>query len=324
MGAMRCLLYSCNKPYAGMASRIKAEIERALGITVSVGLAPSKVVAKIASKWNKPSGFTVIAGRDLPAFLRDVPVGDVWGIGAQTTAYLAQFKIHTALDLAGKDEGWVTQHLTKPHVAIWHELRGTAVLPLDTEPKHNYQSISKTKTFTPPSNDRDVVFAQLSKNIENACIKARRYCLVARRVALLLRTQDFTHRGLEVTLTRATAFPNDIVRIAARHFDALFDPGVSYRLTGVVLSHLTENHPMQLDLFEDALWVEKLAAIYDFVDALDRRYGKHTVFLGSSMAAITGQQHAGERAEQPTRKQSKFPGETARKRVGLPMLGEVR
>jgi nucleotidyltransferase/DNA polymerase involved in DNA repair len=99
-------------------------------------------------------------------FLRKVAIGDVWGIGEQTTAYLHRFGIKSALDFALKDEVWIREKLTKPHREIWQELRGVSVLPLETEEKHTYQSISKTKTFTPPTSDRDFLLAQLSKNIE--------------------------------------------------------------------------------------------------------------------------------------------------------------
>ena len=77
-----------------------------------------------------------------------------------------------------RDEAWVRTHLTKPTVEIWKELRGEVVNELDVQGRKSYQSIQKTKTFTPPSKDFDFVFAQLSKNIENACIKARRWASV--------------------------------------------------------------------------------------------------------------------------------------------------
>jgi nucleotidyltransferase/DNA polymerase involved in DNA repair len=161
--------------YEAIASRIKEDLERELGLTFALGLAPTKVVAKMASKWQKPAGLTIIPGTALHEYLIQIALEDVWGIGPQTTAYLTQFGFKTALDLARQNELWVRQKLTKPHVEIWHELRGTSVIPLQTEAKHDYQSLSKMKTFTPPAADRAFLLAQLSKNVENACIKARRY-----------------------------------------------------------------------------------------------------------------------------------------------------
>jgi DNA polymerase-4 len=255
--------------YETMATRIKADLERELGLSFSVGLAPTKVAAKIASKWCKPAGFTVIPGRDLHRYLEKVAVSDVWGIGEQTTAYLTRFDIATALDFARKDERWVREKLTKPHVAIWQELRGTAVIPLDIGEKHDYQSISKTKTFTPPTSDRAFLLAQLSKNTENACIKARRHKLEARRVFFLLRTQGYRHYGYEIRLSHPTAAPQIIVPLLREHFDEVYRADYTYRLTGVVLSELRGEGQAQLDLFGEAARAERVRKVYEAIDRLD-------------------------------------------------------
>jgi DNA polymerase-4/DNA polymerase V len=309
--------------YETMAARIKAELEQDLGLTFSVGLAPSKVVAKIASKWEKPAGLTVISGKDLHFFLAKVAIHDVWGIGEQTTAYLKRFGIATALDFARRDERWVREKLTKPHLEIWQELRGTAVIPLELGEKHDYQSISKTKTFTPPTNDKDFLFAQLSKNCENACMKARRHKLEARRVFFLLRTQGYRHYGYEIRLSHPTAAPQVIVPLIRAHFDAVYRADYTYRATGIVLSELRGEGNAQLDLFGEAARAERVRKVYEAIDRLDAKYGKHTVFLGSSYAAMQGSQHEGDRAELPRRRQMLLTGEGERKRLGIPLLGEV-
>ncbi len=74
-----------------------------------------------------------------------------------------------------------------------------------SEKKDSYRSISKARTFTPPSDDKEFIYAQLSKNLENACIKARRYGLLARRIIIFLRTQDFRDEAIELRLTGPSA-----------------------------------------------------------------------------------------------------------------------
>ena len=142
-----------------MAERIKADLDGELGMTFSVGLAPTKVLAKMASKWKKPSGLTVISGRHIEEYLGALPVEKVWGNGPQTSAFLAKHRIVTALDYARLDEAWVKRHLSKPYQEIWHELRGTPIYPVTVEKKTEYKSIGKTKTCTPPSTDRSFVLA---------------------------------------------------------------------------------------------------------------------------------------------------------------------
>jgi DNA polymerase-4 len=199
--------------YLKIAERIKKELDAELGFTFSVGLAPNKVVAKIASKWAKPSGLTAIPGRELHRFLDKLPVEKVWGIGPNTTALLQKYGVHTALEFAQRPEEWVRKLFTKPFVAIWQELNGQFVIELETAPHDNYYSIQKFKTFTPASFDQAFVFAQLAKNIENACVKARRHHLAAQRVVVYLRTQTFQDFGREVDLTGPTCFPNDIIKL---------------------------------------------------------------------------------------------------------------
>ena len=306
--------------YVQIAEKIKHDLDTELGFTFSVGLAPNKVIAKIASKWKKPSGLTTIPGRDLHLFLTDLPVSKVWGIGDKTTALLNKFGIHTALDFARKPECWVNKWLTKPGYEIWQELNGHSVLPLITKEKSTYQTIQKTKTFTPPSNNRDFVFSQLSKNIENACIKARKYKLAAKGAAIFLKTQHFHYRWLEVRFTHATAFPHEIVRAIEPAFLHLFQPEEEYRATGVVLIKLDEDTMIQLDLFGEALRAERFSRVYKAVDHMREKYGKHTVYLGTSLLAQKFSQHLGERGDEPLRKRELFKGETKRRRVGIPMF----
>src|SRR5262244_2717131 len=100
--------------YLKIAARIKKDLDTELGFTFSVGLAPNKVVAKIASKWQKPSGLTAIPGKELPQYLAQLPIENVWGIGPQTTALLHKHRVKTALQFAQQPEAWVKKYCSKP------------------------------------------------------------------------------------------------------------------------------------------------------------------------------------------------------------------
>lgn len=305
--------------YLEIAERIKHDVDAELGFTFSVGLAPTKVLAKIGSKWKKPSGLTMILGLRAHEFLADLPVEKVWGIGHQTAEFLAKRRITTALEFARQSEAWVLHHLSKPFHEIWQELNGRSVLAVDTTPKETYVSIQKVKTFTPPSTDRGFIFAQLSKNIENACIKARRYGLVAPEIFFFLRTQTFNDRGLELKLTRATAFPHEIIHAVASVFDSVYRRATPYRSTGIGLLKLREDVDTQPDLFGAHTGIERMRQVYAGVDAVKNKYGKHTLFLGSSFKAHVHAQHAGDRGDLALRKKITFKGESSRKRLGVPL-----
>jgi DNA polymerase-4/DNA polymerase V len=311
---------SFHSSYGIIAAKIRETVETELGITVSIGVSLSKVLAKVGSKHDKPHGLTVIPGRDIHIYLEKLPVESVWGIGANTTAFLNKLGIKTALEFARKDEKFIKKHLSKPYWEIWCELNGMSVYPVVTESKSSYRSISKTKTFTPPSIDETFVFAQLSKNLENACIKARRHKLAATRLIIFLRKKDFRDIGVDLKLNRPTAYTAELFELLREGFDHIYQTHIPYRLTGVVLAGLMPENRVQFSLFDDTARIEKMAKIYHTVDELSARFGKHTVQHASSLPTKQQVQHEGERGDIPGRRTDLLRGENRRQRLGLPML----
>lgn len=306
--------------YPEIARRMKEAIETDLGITVSVGLSLSKTLAKVGSKWDKPSGLTAIPGRQIHEFLGRLDVEKVWGIGPATAAYCRQMGIRTALQFARLSEDVINRRFTKPHQETWRELNGQAVYEVETEEKTTYASISKTKTFTPPSTDREYVWAQLLKNLENACIKARRHGLAARRIVVYLVTQEYRHAGLEAKLDRPTAFPLEMSGLVRRMYGQVWRTGHRYRATGVVLSDLTDGQTSQLSIFDSPARIEKLSRLYRAVDALSAKMGKHCLHAAGSAAANRTPQHVLDRGDITWRKLNRLSGESKRKHLGLPVL----
>jgi len=304
--------------YIGIAEQMKRTIERELGLGVSVGISLTKVLAKVGSKYQKPSGLTVIAGRSIARYLENLPVGKVWGIGPATTSYLAKLGIKTALDFARMPEAVVRKRLTKPGVEIWQELRGESVYPVNSQEKSVYSSISKMKTFAPPTSDREYLFAHLLRNLESACMKARRYGLAPRKILSLLRTQQFRNVGSEATLIRPSALPMELSGLMRELFDALYQKNELYRATGVVLLELTQDTNIQYSLFESPMKAEKIRELYEAIDGLRGKYGKHTLHLGASHPLE--QLDKGKRGTPTVREETRLYGETKRRHLGLPIM----
>jgi DNA polymerase-4/DNA polymerase V len=312
-----------NGSYEQIAWRIKQAIQTELGITVSVGMSLTKVLAKIGSKHDKPDGFTVIPKSRIPEILQQTEAGAVWGIGPRTTAYMEKLRIKTAYDFYNKNELFVREHFTKPTIELWQELHGESVLPITTEEKETYASIGKTRTFTPPSSNKDYLFAQLLKNIENACIKARRHNLVAQRLIVYLRLNNFKGVALEGKLSRPTAYPNDLLEIANQLFEQLYNNKIIYRATGVTLSHLISSDQLQMNLFESPVKLERTEKVFMAIDKLSEKYGKHTVHLAGSDNAHKIPQHSKQRGDVTWRKQNRLKGESARKHLTIPLLSNT-
>lgn len=304
--------------YEEIARRMQADIQNELDIGVSVGLSLSKSLAKLASKFRKPRGFTAVAGHHIHLFLQRIPLEDVWGFGRNTTQLLQKHGIKTAFDFAMRPEQWADRRLGKVGRDIWTELRGGCVAPVTPEEKSTYATISKCKTFTAPSDDRDFVYAKLVRNMESAFIKLRRYDLCAREVILFLRHTDYRQDVMEVKLNRPTSSTPEIVPLMRGVFDALYEPGATYRATMIVLSKLKADQERQYDLFEDPLRVEAMARASRAVDAVNERFGKHTVGLGTAL--YLSNHRRTERDALPWRKTDLLKDETARRRLNLPRL----
>ena len=283
-----------------------------------MGLSITKVLAKVASKHQKPAGMTVIKGRDIAQYLHNLPVEKVWGIGHATTNYLAKMGIRYALEFARLPEKTVLEKFTKPGVEIWQELRGKSVYPVTAEEKSSYASISKTKTFAPPTTNAEYLFAHLMRNMESACIKARRYQLAPQKIVVFLKKNNFDTQGSEAKLSRPCACPLEFSGIIRDLFNACFRPEEIYRATGVILLDLQPDTNTQYTLFDDPPQAEKIKELYDVADELGKKFGKHTLYLGSSHPIE--KLGKGRRGTPTARAQTRLPGETSRRHLGLPLI----
>ncbi len=272
--------------YREIATKIKEEITNELDLSVSVGVAPTKVLAKVASKWQKPNGLTVIEEDTAPNYLRELAIGKVWGIGSQTSIFLQKRGIKTAGDFARKSREWVVENLAKPYKIIWHELNGVPIMEVDPKPKTLYSSIQKTRTFHPSTNDKVFLFSQLSKHIEDACAKARHYNLIPSGASIFLKTKDFRYATRLLQLPFPTNAPEVLLACARRELDIIHNKGTLYRTTGVGLYGLTPAKALSQDLFGQVSRAAKFEEIHKTIDKLEDKYGKRVVHLASTHAAL--------------------------------------
>lgn len=307
-----------HRSYPEIAASMQKTINAELDLTVSAGLSLTKGLAKIASDFRKPNGLTVVSADTLDDFLQHVRLAEVWGLGPNRVKQLETAGLKTAQDYVRMPEAWIRKHLHKPGAEIWHELRGTAILPVITIPWRPEASITKSKTFSVPSSDREVVYARLIRNLESAFIKLRRYHLRTAEVGVSLRLKDYGESGLCVRLDRSVCTVQEITEPVRQLFAQLFTEGATYRSTGVVLQRIEDDRSRQYELFEDPAQEEKTRALSAATDHLQRNYGKHSVFLGTGLS-LKGTGHA--IRDTPCWRQTHLlPGETRRKHIRIPML----
>lgn len=256
-----------------VAQKIQKDIEKELGITISVGLGSTKVLSKIASKQNKPKGFTsFLQERNIG----DIPIRKVWGIGRIAGAQLAGLGVITIKDFTQKDRSWIAVHLSKPYQSIWYELQGISILEVETisDPQ---QSIAHTRSFLFSTKDKKIVWSELVKNIEAVCVKARKAGFDARDAHVFIKTKEFQYSSTHITFDMPLSDPISITKIVAEHFDSLFKKNVLYRATGITLQNLIPRNSV-ISLFE----IKNNAVLFDTIDKLSHKHGEGIIKVASS------------------------------------------
>lgn len=260
--------------YEQIAATIKKEVEGSLGITVSIGVSVNKSLAKLAVSKNKPSGLTIVGGKDIDSILKETPIDKVWGIGGQSTALLIKLGVTTAFDFAKKPESFIKQYFSKPYMEIWRELNGEMIYGVNPDAKRVYKSITRSSTVTPATNDKDVLWARLSDHIEDAFFKARNYNYAVKRVFLFLKDQSFHHHGFEIKLAESTSYPMSIKKELKEGFEKIYKKNIAYRASGATIYEFSENTQKQASLFFGNSNMEtKAKSLYPMVESKKVDFG---------------------------------------------------
>ncbi len=311
------------KSYEEIAQDIQRELHLRLGITFGVGLGPSKVLAKTASKFRKPAGFTSMPANEAHLYLKDLPVGSIWGIGPSMALELNNLGIKTALEFAEKPQEWLRlNNISKPYRQIWSELRGVSIHGVHAHGRDDIGSIQKTRTFAPPSSDPAFVYSQLARNVERACANARAHGVLAREASFFLKTQEFLYGRREFKLSLATNDPRIILAQIEPIFRELFQNRTLYRATGISLHHFVTNDTQTHDLFGATLEAADDMKVFSALDRLNKRFGRGTVVLAASMNA-SRHRDPDRRRRNAKRGYVSMPAQYSKKSMNMPYLGKV-
>jgi len=231
-----------------VAKAIRAEIHQEVGLTASAGAAPSKMVAKIASGFNKPDGLTVVAPRQVRGFLDPLPVDRIWGVGPVTAARLRDKGFETLGQLAALEDPEALRVLGRHGPSLARLARGEDARPVRAHRRR--KSRSAERTFEEDLLDREALDASLVAQAEQVCRGLERAGERGRTITIKLRYADFTTLTRSITLHAPTADPALVLRLA-RQLLARTEAGHRpVRLLGVGLGQLEK--PRQLSLCQVA------------------------------------------------------------------------
>ncbi|MXY47188.1 MAG: DNA polymerase IV [Chloroflexi bacterium] len=231
-----------NQP-AKIAAALKRRVKDELGLTISVGVATTKSVAKIASDMDKPDGLTVVAPGEERAFLAPLPIRDLWGVGPKTAERLIAAGIETIADIAECDADWLQENFGKHGEQMQRLALGIddSVVVVSRETK----SVSAETTFAQDIGDPDALQEVVDRLSQRVAQQLRRKQLQGRTVKLKLRLSDFTTFTRQRTLPYSVQSAADLSQPAGELLRAELYGGRRFRLIGVGVSGFeqSEAHP---------------------------------------------------------------------------------
>lgn len=274
-------------PKTNDAHRIAANIHRQVrqwtGIPVSVGMGPTKTLAKIANhiakRWPGYQGICVLKDMwDADRVLGDFPVGKIWGIGRQYKKFLLGNGIETALQLRSQPESWLRKHLTVVGARMAHELRGTPCIDLEIEAPPR-KGICTARTFGQSIEGEETLSEAVASFAANCALKLRKQKCCTNMVSVFIHTNYFrqdeaqycNHRT--ITLPVATSSTAALIRYALTALGMIYRPGHRYKKAGVMITNIVPNQQVQGDLFYEHD-EKRDRRLMEAVDDLNQRFGR--------------------------------------------------
>ncbi|RII27656.1 MAG: DNA polymerase IV [Geobacter sp.] len=265
----------------GSAERIayllKARIRQRFGITCSIGIAPNKLLAKLASEMKKPDGLTIIRPDDVPRVLETLPVGDLCGIGRKVEQHLFLMGIRTCGELGR----YPVERLTRKFGIVGERLQqmgkgvdDSPVMPVEDE--EEVKSVGHSMTLERDISLHNDICKYLLQLSEMVGRRARRYGVAGKTVHLTVRYADFSTIGRQQTRKGYTNQSEEIFREAVSILDSL-EISQPVRLLGVRITNLSYQSE-QLPLFEDE---RRKVLATSAMDEVNDRFGNFTVTYGS-------------------------------------------
>ncbi len=267
-------------------------IKKSVGMPVSIGLAPNKTLAKIASKLAKKYEayrHCCIIDEDYKriAALKWLPIEDVWGIGRRYAAKLQSLGCKTAYDFAEHHKDWVRQTFNNINIVrTWQELNGEDCVPNEVLAKK--KSICTSRSFNGMIGDFETLRTQVANYAARCAEKLRKQDTVASIVGVFLSTNPFREDLLqywnfqETRLITPSSSTIPIVQAATDVLRSIYREGYQYKRGGVIVMGISPKSPIQQDLFDlNAEQIEKYNKLDKVIDRINRRYGSETIVIGS-------------------------------------------
>jgi len=277
------------------AGELRERIRKNVGIPVSIGIAVTKTLAKIANRVAKKQAqfngvFDLSDNSQIEHVLEKIEVNDVWGIGRRTTEKLNSHGIYTALDLKRADESRISKMLTVVGARTVMELNGISCISLENVPACP-KSIITSRSFGHPVTDIDNLREAVITFVSIAGEKLRKQGVEAGILNLFITTGSFDEQARysnnqTISLPQATSSTPELIAVALQCLKLLYRPGYRYRKAGVMLAEIVKkDRYRQQDLFsfsQSAISEDK--QLMTALDRINGKWGRQTIQYGMTTA----------------------------------------
>lgn len=270
---------------------LRKEIKDTQKIPVSIGIAPTKTLCKIANRIVKkypevfPNGVYIMdTPEKIEKALKWLDIGDVWGIGRRLNIKMQDHGVYKAWDLLQKPEMWVRKVMGIHGTRMINELKGIPQLELDAPARK--KSIAVTRSFMEMLTDKEDVRERVETFAMYCAEKLRRQHTCCKTITVFVRTNRFRQElgvysnALSMTLPNPTNSTITISKAANRLFEEIFCEGFHYKKAGVIVNDFVPEDERQISLFETDTQ-DKHLPVMRAMDHLNRKYGKDKIRLGS-------------------------------------------
>jgi DNA polymerase-4/DNA polymerase V len=267
---------------------VQKEVLTMTDLSVSIGIAPSKLLAKMAGEYRKPAGVTALTlqNDEIPRFLKDRPAAAIPGIGRQRQAKTDALGWKTAWDIATAPKDEIIRLCGRPGVEMQRELLGERVASV-SEDVRPPKSISRCRTFkTTP--DTKILRAHLLKHLEYCTMKMRRWNLGCTDLSVWIRTPDFAFRGSHRKLGRTCITAAQMQPAVLAALSGLTWHASKYNQVGLALYNFRGADILQGSLFDDTTKVIADEKLQEAMDSLHSRYGRDSITRAAALPVSSG------------------------------------
>ncbi|GHP00809.1 umuC protein [Reticulibacter mediterranei] len=290
------------------------EIYQRTGISLSLGIAPSKVLAKLGSEVVKRQrlqtgvfSFVGLSAEQIDEILSQILVEDLLGIGDKLAVQLNREGIITARRLKYADHAWLRHRFGVGVQRVALELRGICCMPLHTTPKPR-KALTVSLAFGRPIEHLEELLEAISHYSGQVGVKLRQHHQQTTCLEVFIRTNPFDKRtaqyarSAQMTFALPTSYTPDLIRAAKALVTQIYRPGYLYKKAGVLVSALQPEEVIQPDLFGAFSWEHEVrqAAQMALLDEINRRYGRDTLFFAAQGTQRSWQQRARRRSPRYT------------------------